>query len=64
MWLKYTVNGEKFAKLNFQSFHSFQEYRKVFREFKHFSLIVLNNEHLWPRDHESISMKTSMALKL
>ena len=27
------------------------------------SLIVLNNEYLWPRQHESISMKSLMALK-
>ena len=37
--------------------------RKFFREYKHLSLIVLNNEHLWPRQHESISVKTLMALK-
>ena len=30
---------------------------------KHLPLIVLNNEHLWPRECESISVKTSMALK-
>ena len=38
--------------------------RKFFREYKCLSLIVLNNEHLWPRQCESISVKTSMALKL
>ena len=32
-------------------------------EYKHLSLIVLNNEHLLPRQHGSISMKTLMALK-
>ena len=38
--------------------------RKFFHEYKHFSLIVLNNVHLWPRQHESISMKILMALQL
>ena len=37
--------------------------QKFFCEYKCLSLIVLNNEHLWPRQHESISVKTSMALK-
>ena len=36
---------------------------KVFHEYKCLSLIVLNNEHLWPRQHESISLKTLMVLK-
>ena len=38
--------------------------RKFFCEYKCLSLIVLNNEHLWPRQPESISVKTLMALKL
>ena len=29
-WIKYTVNGERFAGLNFCIFHGFQEYRKSF----------------------------------
>ena len=37
--------------------------RKFFREYKYLSLIILNNEYLWPRQHENISVKTSMALK-
>ena len=37
--------------------------QKFFREFKYLSLIVLNNEHLRQREHESISVKTSMAPK-
>ena len=40
------VNGERFTGLNF---HGFQE---LFHEFKLFFLIVLNNEHLWPRECE------------
>ena len=28
------------------------------------SLFILNNEYLWPRQCENISVKTSMALKL
>ena len=38
--------------------------RKFFREYKCLSLIILNNEYLWPRQCENISVKTSMALKL
>ena len=37
--------------------------RKFSHEYKCFSLIVLNNEHLWPRQCKSISVKTLMALK-
>ena len=39
--------------------------RKFFREYKHLSLIIiiLNNEDLWPRQHENISVKTLMTLK-
>ena len=54
---------ERFTGLNFRVFHDFQEYRESFREYKYLSLIVLNNEHLWPRQCESISVKTSMGLK-
>ena len=36
---------------------------KVFCEYKRLSLIVLNNEHLCPRQCESISVKASMMLK-
>ena len=43
-------------------FHSCQEYRK--REYKHLSLITLNNKHFWPKQCESISMKTLTGLKL
>ena len=60
----YTVNRERFAGLNFCIFHGFSGVPwKFFCEYKHLSLIVLNNEHLWPKQCESISMKTSMALK-
>ena len=38
--------------------------QKFFREYKCLSLIVLNNEHLWPRQRKSISVKTLMTLKL
>ena len=37
--------------------------QKFFHEYKRLSLIVLNNEYLWPRQRESISVKTLMALK-
>ena len=37
--------------------------RKFSREYKHLSLIALHNEHLWPRQRESISVKTLMVLK-
>ena len=33
-------------------------------ENKHFSLIILNNKHLWPRQCKTIYAKTSMLLKL
>ena len=32
-------------------------------EYKHLSLIILNNKHFWPKQCASISMKTSMGLK-
>ena len=56
----YTVNGEIFTGLNFRAGIP----RKFFHEYKCLSVIVLNNQHLWPRECESISLKTSMALKL
>ena len=37
--------------------------QKFFREYKCFSLIILNNKHFQPRQRESISKKTSMGLK-
>ena len=37
--------------------------QKFFREYKCLSLLVLNNEHLWSRQHKSISVKTLMMLK-
>ena len=37
--------------------------QKYFRKYKCLSLIVLNNEQIWPRQHESISVKTLMVLK-
>ena len=37
--------------------------QKFFCEYKRLSLSILNNEHLWLRQHESISAKTSMVLK-
>ena len=37
--------------------------RKFCHEYKHISLIIQNNEHLWPRQRESISVKTLMGLK-
>ena len=54
----------RWAKLS--HFYGFQEYRKSFSVNinKYLSLIVLNNKHLWPRQRESISVKTLMALKL
>ena len=36
---------------------------KFFCEYMCCSLIVLNNEYLWPRQRESISVKTLIALK-
>ena len=41
-----------------------RELCKLFHEYKCLSLMVLNNEHLWLRQRESISMKTLMVLKL
>ena len=58
-----TVNRKRFAGLNFRVFRGFRSTVKVFCEYKHLSLIVPNNEHLWPRQRESISVKTSMVLK-
>ena len=56
----YTEKGEIFTGLNFCAGIP----HKFFHEYKCLSVIVLNNEHLWPRECESISLKTSMALKL
>ena len=61
-YCSYTINGERFTGLNFCIFHSFH-YRKSFSVNISLFSFVLNNEHLWPRQCESISMKTSMALK-
>ena len=58
-----TVNRERFAELNFVFSRLSGVPRKFFHEYKHLSLIVLNKEHLWPRQRKSISVKTSMALK-
>ena len=59
-----TVNAERLAELNFRVFHGFKSTTKVFFcEYKHLTLFTLNNEHFWPRKHESISMKTSIEVK-
>ena len=58
-----TVNRERFTELNFVFSRLSVVPRKFFHEYKHLSLIVLNKEHLWPRQRKSISVKTSMALK-
>ena len=63
---QYTVDGERFAGLNFHVFYGFPGYRKSVSVNirKCLSLIILNNEYLWPRQRENISVKTSMAFKL
>ena len=73
-WATYVIplcKDRKQGKIHWAKFSRFSRFsgvpRKFFREYKciqFFSLIVLNNEHLWPRQRESISVKTSMALKL
>ena len=58
-----TIN--KFAGLNFHSVSLLSRVlQKFFHEYKHVSLIILNNKHFWLRQHESIFAKTSMRLKL
>ena len=52
-----TVNWERFAGLNFRVFQFSGVPRKFFREYKCFSLIILSNEYLWPRQHKNISAK-------
>ena len=37
--------------------------QKFFHEYKHLSLIILNNEYLWQRQRESISMKSLIGVK-
>ena len=51
----YIVNGERIAGLNFHVFTVFRSTVKAFHEYKLLSLIVLHDEHLWQRQHESIS---------
>ena len=51
------------AKLShFLQFSGVQQ--KIFREYKCLSLIILNNEYLWPSQRKNISAKTLIALKL
>ena len=60
-----TVNMEKFAGLNFCAFHSFQEHCKSFFMNASTSLqLYYIVKYFWPRHHKSISVKTSMGLKL
>ena len=51
--------GEFYIELNVLHLLSSMQ----FIENKHLSLIILNNNHLRPRQHESISVKTSVGLK-
>ena len=65
MSLEYTINRERFAGLNIRVYHGFQEYRENFpvNIAKCLSIIILNNEHFWPGQLESISAKTLIGLK-
>ena len=62
---------ERFAGLNFSCFQTLAVWHlavlrvpwKFFREYKHLSVIILNNKHFWPRKCNSISTTTSMGLK-
>ena len=60
---KHTINVENsLAKLS--RFSRFSRVPWKFScEYKHLSLITLNNEHFWPTQHKSISVKTLMGLK-
>ena len=58
-----TVNGKRFAGLNFHVFHSFQEYRENFPVIWTSRFNHTKNEYFWPRQSKSISAKTSMRLK-
>ena len=66
-WLvNYTANYRKrgkFAGLHFCVFMVFRSTAKIFHEYKPLSVRIINNEQLWPRQHENISVKTLMALK-
>ena len=62
----YVCMYHKRGKIRWTKFSHFSRFsrvpRKFFREYKCFSLIILNNEYLWPRQHKNISAKTSMVL--
>ena len=58
---------ERLAGLNFCDFHGYQEYCKSFPvniTIHQYLLCYTKNTHFWPRQHESISKKTSVGLKL
>ena len=51
-WAK-LLHSSRFSKIPWKFSH----------EFKHLSLIILNNKHFWPRQCKSISTNTLMGLK-
>ena len=57
----------KWGKIRWAKLSGFSRFSRVpqkfFHEYNRLSLTVLNNEHLWPRQCESISVKTSTALQ-
>ena len=58
---------ERLAGLNFRDFRGYKEYRKSFPVnimVHKYLLYYTNNMHFWPRQHGSISTKTSVGLKL
>ena len=59
-----TANRERFAGLNFHVLRFSRVPQKFSHEYKCLSLIILNNEHFWSRQHKSIPAKTLVGLKL
>ena len=62
----WTSTYRKQGKIRWAKFSHFQFSgvpQKFLCEYKHLSLIILNNEYLWPRQCKNISVKTLMALK-
>ena len=64
----FSRNYHKQGKIYWAKLLCFSQFSGVpwnfLREYKGLSLIVLNNEHLWPRQQKSIAVKTLMMLKL
>ena len=58
------INYHKHGKICWTKISRFSRVPwKFFHEYKHLSLIILNNEHFWSKQCKSISVKASMGLQ-